>query len=41
MRQRVLLDTGLLGTILTFDRDFLIYRKNRNETIPLIMPENT
>ncbi|MFB2880900.1 type II toxin-antitoxin system VapC family toxin [Floridanema aerugineum] len=29
------------STILTFDRDFLIYRQNRNEAIPLIMPENT
>ena len=29
------------STILTFDRDFLISRQNRNEAIPLIMPENT
>jgi len=27
------------GNILTLDSDFLIYRKNRNEIIPVIMPQ--
>ncbi|MBO1350980.1 MAG: PIN domain-containing protein [Hormoscilla sp. GUM202] len=26
--------------MLTLDSDFLIYRKNRNQTIPVIMPQN-
>ncbi|MBC6472526.1 MAG: pilus assembly protein [Hormoscilla sp. GM102CHS1] len=26
--------------LLTLDSDFLIYRKNRNQTIPVIMPQN-
>ena len=25
--------------VFTFDSDFLIYRKNRNEPIPVILPE--
>ena len=28
------------SSILTMDSDFLIYRKNRNEIVPVIMPED-
>lgn len=28
------------SSVLTMDSDFLIYRKNRNEVIPVIMPED-
>ncbi len=27
------------STVLTLDSDFKIYRKNRNESIPVIMPD--
>lgn len=29
------------STVLTLDNDFTIYRKNTNQTIPVIMPEST
>ncbi len=27
------------SSVFTFDSDFLVYRKNRNEPIPVILPE--
>jgi hypothetical protein len=39
---RVILDTGplvaVLDRIFTLDEDFLVYRKNRRQRIPVLMP---